>query len=267
MLSPRAAEVFLRGSPRFHASHELSTEKMSSSTLPTVSIDVLRTLHRIHKQLTDLKGRRDRGPKAILACEANVKAREAELNKVREDLKTMRKNIDAKQLQLKTTEQKIKDLNTKLNTAASNREYQIFKDQIAADTMANSVLEDEIIEMMDKTEAFVPKIGEAEKILKATRDKAASVKDEVQAQADTVKGEIVRLEGELKVCEQELPAPVRDMYLRQAMKKGEDAMAEIVDGACGGCYQQIPINIQSNIRMLQPNFCKTCGRLLYFPEE
>ncbi len=45
---------------------------------PTVSLDVLRTLHRIHKQLTDLKDRRDRGPRQVRAGEANIKQREAE---------------------------------------------------------------------------------------------------------------------------------------------------------------------------------------------
>ena len=61
---------------------------------PTVSLDVLRTLHRIHKQLTDLKDRRDRGPRQIIAGDAGIKQREDELNKVREELKMMRKNID-----------------------------------------------------------------------------------------------------------------------------------------------------------------------------
>ena len=36
---------------------------------PTVNIDVLRTLHRIHKQLSDLKDRRERGPRQIHAYE------------------------------------------------------------------------------------------------------------------------------------------------------------------------------------------------------
>src|SRR5208337_5088794 len=100
---------------------------------PTVNLDVLRTLHRIHKQLTDLKDRRERGPRQILAGEAGIKHREDEVSKLREELKTMRKNIDQKQLQMKGNEQKIKELDTKLNQAASNREYQILKDQIAAD--------------------------------------------------------------------------------------------------------------------------------------
>ena len=41
-------------------------------------------------------------------------------------------------------------LKAKLNAAASNREYQALKDQIAADQMAGSVLADEILEALEK---------------------------------------------------------------------------------------------------------------------
>ena len=38
----------------------------------TISADVLRELHRIHRQLADLRERLDRGPRQIRAREANV---------------------------------------------------------------------------------------------------------------------------------------------------------------------------------------------------
>ena len=81
---------------------------------------------------------------------------------------------DQKQLQLKAGEEKIKDLKRKLNAAASNREYQILKEQIAADEMANSVLEDEILEALEKIDQFQAKIAEAEAALAAARQKAAA---------------------------------------------------------------------------------------------
>jgi hypothetical protein len=237
---------------------------MSSTT---IRLDVLRTLHRIHKQLTDLKDRRDRGPRQVLAGNAGIKQREDELNKLHEELKTMRKNIDQQQLQLKSNEQKIKELDTKLNTAATNREYQILKDQIAADKMANSVLEDEIIEMMEQVDVFQPRIAAAEAVLKTTREKVAAARTVVESQSVLIEADIRRLEVELKQCEAELPDGIRETYQRLVAKRGEDALAEVVDGACGGCCQQVTMNVQANIRLLQPSFCPTCGRLLYIAEE
>lgn len=237
-----------------------------ATTDPNVSLEILRTLHRIHRQLNDLRERQERGPKQIRAAEAGVKYREDELSRFRDELKTMRKNADARQLQLKTNEAKIKDLRTKLNTAASNREYQILKEQIAADEMANSVLEDEIIEAFEKIDAFGPNIAEAEAALTTMREKAAQVHAEVDRQLPLITGDVERLEAELKKAEAELPPLVRDSYQRIVRGRGEDALAEVADGVCGGCNQQVPLNVQAEIRLLHPMFCRTCGRLLYLPE-
>lgn len=237
------------------------------SSTPNVSLDVLRTLHRIHRQLSDLKDRKDRGPKQIRAGETNIKHREDELAKLREEIKGLKKTVDQKQLQLKANEQKIKDLRTKLNAAASNREYQILKEQIAADEMANSVLEDEIIEALEHVDAFQPKITEAEAALKAGQDRAAVIHAEIDKQQPLIQGDIARLEAELKQCEVQLPPPVLESYQRRARLHGEDALAPVIDGSCGGCHQQVPLNIQAEIRMAHPAFCKTCGRLLYLPED
>ena len=236
------------------------------STTPNVNLDVLRTLHRIHRQLGDLRERLDRGPKHIRAGDANVKHREDELAKIREEAKTLRKAVDQKQLELKSIEQKVKDLKIKLNAAASNREYQILKEQIAADEMAKSVLEDEIIEALEGIDAFQPKIVETEGGLTAGRDKAAQIRTDVQRQQPLIQADIQRLEAELQQCEANLPPVIRDVYQRIARTKGEDALAPVVDGSCGGCNQQVPLNVQAEIRMLHPSFCKTCGRLLYLPE-
>jgi predicted nucleic acid-binding Zn-ribbon protein len=93
------------------------------STTPNIGISLLRTLHRIHRQLTDLRERLDRGPRQIRAGETNVQHRETELAQTKTEAKAMRMAADQKQLQLKSGEDKVNDLRRKLNAASSNREY------------------------------------------------------------------------------------------------------------------------------------------------
>ena len=115
-----------------------------------ISADALRELHRIHRQLTDLRDRFERGPKQVAAVDANVKKMELELEQAKDAAKKTRILADQKQLQLKGREDKIKELKGKLNQATSNREFQALKEQIAADEQANSVLSDEILEALEK---------------------------------------------------------------------------------------------------------------------
>src|SRR5262245_62498037 len=119
--------------------------------MPTLTA-TLRTLHRIHRQHSDLKDRLSRGPRQIQAAELAVKKCETDLGQAKDAFKQAKMASDEKQLQLKHRESKLVDLQAKLNMAQSNKEYQLLKDQMAADKQANSVLADEILEALEKIE-------------------------------------------------------------------------------------------------------------------
>ncbi len=193
------------------------------ATPANIGTSVLRTLHRIHRQLSDLKERLDRGPKQIRAAEANVLHRDELLSNTKAKAKAMRMAADQKQLQLKSGEDKVKDLRRKLNAATSNREYQALLEQIAADEMTNSVLADEILEALEKVDEFKANITEAETGATAAKQKAEQVHAEVAAREPVLKAEIGRLETELKGFEATLPDDIRQLYQRVVKHKGEDA--------------------------------------------
>ena len=231
-----------------------------------VSTEVLRTLHRIHRQLSDLHERLNRGPRQIKAHEANVARQEAALLQVQAETKAFRVATDAKQLQFKTHENKIKELKIKLNAVQSNREYQLLKEQMAADDMANSVLADEILEALEKIDALQAQIREAATALAKGKEELAKINQEVQTREPGIKAEVERLEQQLRENEAALPDDIRQAYGRLVRQRGEDGMAAIQDQFCGGCHQQITLNLYNTLRLNHPVFCKSCGRLLYIPE-
>ncbi|HEX3655718.1 MAG TPA: phospholipase [Pirellulales bacterium] len=232
-----------------------------------VAAAVLRKLHRIHQQLGDLRERMARGPKQLKAREANVARLEAELAQVKQDVKAARVSADQKQLLLRSGEGKILDLKAKLNAANSNREYQAFKDQIAADEMANSVLADEILEALEKIDASQKLVVEAEQKVAKAKEEAAKSQQHVREQEGLLAGDINRLEAELKESEKELPADFQDAYQRVVKSKGSDAMAPVEGENCGGCFQVITANMFNSLLMNKVVYCGNCGRLLYLPED
>jgi predicted nucleic acid-binding Zn-ribbon protein len=215
-----------------------------------VTTAALRELHRIHRQLTDLRERRDNGPKQVAAREVNVAKLLTEVDAARELSQQMRMTVDRKQLDLKSGEQKIVDLRAKLNTAASNKEYQTLLEQIAAAEMANSVLSDEILEGFDKSDEL---------------ETAAKVA--VQEAAASIEADVVRLEGELAGAESSLPSEFRADYQRIVRSKGAEGLAVVEDSVCTGCGQQITLNMLNDLQLSRLVFCKSCGCLLYLTEE
>jgi predicted nucleic acid-binding Zn-ribbon protein len=227
----------------------------------------LRELHRIHKQLSDLRERAAKGPKQIKAREANMARLAEELSKVQADAKAARMRVDQKQLLLKSGEDKIENLKAKLNACSSNREYQALKDQIAADQMAGSVLADEILEGMEKIDEFQGLVAEAQKKIAIAKEELSKAQQVVRDQAGMLETDIVRLEAELKQAEIVLPPDFRQAYDRVVKSKQDDAMAEVQGEFCGGCNQQLTPNMMSELSMARAVACRNCGRLIYLPED
>lgn len=232
----------------------------------TVTAAALRQLHRVHQQLADLRDRLDRGPRKVKACEANVARLSAELDAAREAAQQAKMTGDRKQLDLKTGEQKIVDYRAKLNTAASNKEYQTLLEQIAAAEMANSVLSDEILEGFDKIDALDTVSKTAESRFRIGSEDLEKTRSAVQEDAIVIKDDITRLEIELVDSETALPTNFKVDYERVVRNKGADALATVEDGVCTGCGQQITLNMQSELQLSKLIFCRSCGCLLYLPE-
>ncbi|MFO0790324.1 MAG: phospholipase [Pirellulales bacterium] len=232
----------------------------------SVTAAALRELHRIHQRLADLRDRLERGPRQVRIREANVAQLEARLAEARERAKQTQMATDRKQLDLKSGEQKVLDLRVKLNGANSNREYQALLEQIAAAEMAGSVMQDEILEGLEKIDQLQTAAKEAEKNLAAGKAEMEKAKQAVATSASTIQADIAQLEVELVDAEKALPPDLRADYDRVVRSKGADSLASVDDGVCTGCGQQITLNMQNELRLSKLVFCKSCGRLLYLPE-
>lgn len=228
---------------------------------------VLRELHRIHRQLADLRERLVRGPKQVVAAEGGVKKAEADLVTAKDTYRKARLASDEKQLQLKQREARVKDLQGKLNACNSNREYQLLKEQIAADLQANSVLSDEILEGLEQLDQLQADTKSAEGGLVKAKDDLEKVRARVAEQQSQLESELVRVQNELAASEKGLPAEFEVEYTRQSRAKGDAALAPIDGESCGGCYQTIPVQTLNDLLLERPVFCKSCGCLLYLPEE
>jgi len=232
----------------------------------SVSAGALRRLHRVHRQLADLRDRLDQGPKKIRARLARVEHLQQTQSQAEQDARNARMTVDRKQVDLKQGENKISELKAKLNACKSNKEYQALLDQIAAAEMANSVLEDEIIEGLDGIEELDMKTREVGQQVEAVKSELDQLKEKVSAEQGGIQADVARLEKELAEAEASLPADLRADYDRVIAAKGADGMAEVDGDICTGCYLQITPNQQNDLYLGRVIFCRNCGRLVYLPE-
>lgn len=232
-----------------------------------ITTEALRELHRLHRQLADLHDRLERGPKQVQAADASVCHMEEELQQAKDAAKKLRIHADSKQLQLKERETRVKDLQSKLNTCSSNREYQMLKEQIAADEQANSVLADEILEALERMDELADKAKIAESHLEKARREAERVKQRVANEQGTIHADLARLQDELARAEAALPGDFKEEYRRIIKARGEQALAPVDGDCCGGCYHVLSLQVLNELYLSKPVFCRNCGALLYFSED
>ena len=231
--------------------------------MSTATTDIMASLHQILKSRTNRQEKLERGPIRVAAHQANVNDAESKLESTRDQLKAARMAVDAKQLQLKTSEAKILDLQTKLNTCANNREYQALLEQIAADQMAESVLEDEILESMETVDSLGASVTTATEDVETAKKLMQEESSRVAAEAGVLQTEIAQLTQELNDTQGGLPEEIKTDYLRIVKTRKEDSLASVRESICEGCFQQITPNMVAQLALKESVLCTSCGRLLY----
>lgn len=232
----------------------------------TTAAVVVRTLHRIQQQLTDLRGRLAAGPRQIATQKTRLGLAEEARQKIAETLTAARKKGDDKQLQLRSSEDKIRDLEAKRNTAKTNKEYQLLGEQIDAGRAAIGVLEGEILEALEAVDTIVDQQPAAAKKVADTQNDLESLKTRVAEETAHLEKEVSHVTGQLRAAEADLSDDVRELYLRVVKHKGEDGMAVSESGCCGGCHQQLTGKLLSLLLAGNVAMCRSCGRLLYEPD-
>ncbi len=233
---------------------------MSSSSQALVK------LHNLHLRLREVQEDLARGPRQVQMRTVAKQRRQAELDSARDRLKQARSTADSKNLQLKTSEAKIADLKAKLNIAATNREYEIITGQIAADTMATSVLEDEILEALTKVDQLQVEVGQSEQAVKQAELDLQNAVADAAAREPGFREQEKSLLAAVTAAERFLPPDMLPQYRRGVQAFGADAMASVENRVCQSCYVQLTAQKLVELKSGKLMFC-TCGRLLYLADK
>jgi predicted nucleic acid-binding Zn-ribbon protein len=224
----------------------------------------LQRLHEALLQLREVTEQLERGPRQVRAREQLVAKTSEQLAAKREALKRAKADADRKALELKSNEVKIADLQRKLNAASSNREYDLLRGHLEADSVANSVLEDEILEALEVVDRLQMELAEAEAHAERARrerdqwaEKVAGAEAGLRAQAEQLKSAVL-------AAERVLTGDAAVQYRRLHDAYGADALAAVDGKVCTHCHVAIPPQARVALNSGGLMFCN-CGRLLYVP--
>lgn len=227
-------------------------------------------LQALDKQIYDLTRQRRAKPLQAEQLKAAFQQASQRVKDAEAQLKTWQVKRASMEGDLAAKEGNVKKLQMQLYQVKTNKEYTAMQHEIESVKADNSVLEEEILKVMeqiDQQKAVVAGIAES---LKADEAAMKTAIAEVEREIAGLDAALAELQTQRRTVAPRVDAKVLARYER-IMEKKEGLGLVPVDSrleACGGCHMNIPPQTINEIRLKgQLIVCESCARLLYYPED
>lgn len=224
---------------------------------------VLKDLQGLRADLADVRQQLQRAPAQLRVKENDLaKKREALLAK-KEELRQSRMAIDRKELALKSDEQRVSDLQVKINMCKSPREFTLLQEESKRLAALNAQVEDEVLHMLQDHENAQQAFDAQSNAFAADEADCAKFKELVDYKVKKANDQVLLLEQAIEEKEKSLDIGTRNDLRRLIKNKGENALAECSNGACSACFTTQTTQQMNDLQMGRVVYCLSCGAMLY----
>jgi predicted nucleic acid-binding Zn-ribbon protein len=220
-----------------------------------------RKIRRMEAELAHIEPERQTLKAKSSGAQTQLDAAKLVVKQIESDRKRLELEVETKKTQIE------KYANQQLQTR-KNEEYRALAHEIEICKGDIVKIEDQEIELMEKTErgqkevARLTKEADAAKAL--SNDKVAQLGE----REENLKKELAELKSNREELASAVDPVVRSKYERLSKSKGENVVVGVNHGVCGGCHMKLPAQVlvacQSDQEVVA---CTNCGRILYYTRD
>jgi predicted nucleic acid-binding Zn-ribbon protein len=189
----------------------------------------------------------------------------ASLTLERDNLEKQRAEMDAR-LELEGV--KIRDSRMRLNRVRNDREMLALQREIDLGKEANHLLEEQLIEVMERLESLDQRLGEVREGLEALEGQAEEEVNAKRNEAATIDRQAASDRKQRDLLVRGMDPALRGKYERIFARRGGTAVVEVRGGTCLGCHMNVPPQLFNELqRHRDIRQCPNCHRILYFQPE
>lgn len=209
----------------------------------------------------------DRVPKELQEMARNLVSLRHEIAETQDTLGITEKDLEKKEAELGTEQEKIKRSERRLLNIKNLKEHEALSREIRLGKKVAGEIEEAILELMSRLEQLKKNLDRKQ----AEYDDCEKNLIDKKMQSEKMLAEASEALESLKIDQKELAEGIdREHYKRYTMvrKFRGNAIAEMVNGSCDGCH--IAITPQLSIRVLRQQefiYCPNCHRILYVKPE
>ncbi len=229
-------------------------------------LKVLIELQKIDAEIYRLKKEFDAFPAEQKKLEADFEKKRAALKAAEEELKAFQMKQREKDNELLSKEDKIKKLQTQLYQLKSNKEYAAMELEIKGGKADKSLLEEDILMLMDEVERAKQKCAGEKEVLTREEKKLKEETGAIQKRAAEIVSQIAAREDSRKSYLPGVEPGLLAQYEKMVRSREGLGLVPVRNNSCGGCHIGLPPQIVNEIQIGEKLIaCESCARIIYWP--
>ncbi|MEW6250962.1 MAG: C4-type zinc ribbon domain-containing protein [Planctomycetota bacterium] len=234
-------------------------------------LESLQGLQEIELQIVDIRRQLQAKQRSVTRQADKVRAAEAALASEREELRRSQVQQDELDLDLKAREANVTRLRDTLNTVRTNKEYAAVMSQLNNEKADKSRLESRAFELLETVESRKRAFTEHEEAVRQEARRLATLETQLaQAQASFA-DRLTALERQRDEASARLDGKSLDLFNRLSERYDGEVMARVIqvhprrqEFLCDGCNMSLAAE-RANLLMTRDDLvtCDNCGRILY----
>lgn len=232
-------------------------------------VKTLLTLQDIDLKIFNLQKQIEEKPRLIKQKEDALKKFHQNADSKNQAIKSIKVQIERKNLDLRDSEEKIKKLTSQLNIVKTNKEYAALVSEINNLKADKSLIEDEILQLMSSTDSIEKEIKAIKSNLEKEIDEFNEFKNKIENEEKLLRKDVEKLIAERKTITEKIDKITLDVYTRIMNNKNDKvAMSNADNGVCSSCFISLTTqDINMILKCKELVFCRSCSRILFISEE
>ncbi len=229
----------------------------------------LANLQKVESKLDDIAILKGELPIEVRDLEDEIQGLHARETRIEEEINGINDVIEQKKAAISQSQDLIKKYEKQSDNVKNNREYEAITKELEMQTLEVKLAERHI---KDANEEIADKARALDVVKKNIANKEANLKVK-KGELDKIIAETEKEEQEFRAHSEKARAAVDPRLLtsfdriRKNFRNGK-AVVPVLRDACGGCYNAIPPQRQSEIRQHKKIIvCENCGRILVDEEH
>lgn len=231
-------------------------------------IRVLVELSRADRECSLLRERFQTIPREIERHQSDLKLQQAMLDDVERRRNDARIERRALERESDLAKARRRELEAQQHRVKNNTEYQALTREVEEMRRRSSESEDRGLGLLSEEEAAGQEADKLRESVAQEDQRFREVKGRLDAESSDLKRVLDEAEGRRLALVQQLDPSTRRRYERILESKGDTAVVGVAQGACAGCYYQLPPQKLNEVKKgASLIVCEGCGRIVIWDEK